>query len=155
MRVRSCSSVGAGTFQNRAGQTQCETCGVGFYSSDDATACTQRRGCKNGGMSVPDGWRGPGWGNDYCNSCKCSDSKLMCTTRKCYNRASMLQRECSHTTCQKKSVRIFTGPRSGQMHDVIKTLHHHEEEHGDSISCQFSQWLNRCECLCTHTTTSV
>ena len=138
-----CYRCEAGSFQNKPGQTSCDTCGTHLFSTNDATACTARRDCKNGPVSVKDGWRGPGWGKNYCNMCKCQDGKLGCQTHECYGKHG--KKECSHTTCKIKRVR---SRETGQLHDVLRTLHHHLEQNGRSVHCQYSPWLDRCECLC-------
>jgi hypothetical protein len=41
--------------------------------------------CKHGDVYVPNGWTGKGQGEQWCNQCFCSDSKLSCSTLKCGN----------------------------------------------------------------------
>jgi hypothetical protein len=46
--------------------------------------------CARGGRSVPDGYRGRGWGpENYCNWCQCQGGELLCTQNDCSKRSIM------------------------------------------------------------------
>lgn len=100
--------------------------------------------CMNGKWRVPVGWRGAGYGSNFCNLCKCTHSKgshgglLQCQKKSC-NIVSN-GKVCSATTCKfvynplaRKEVMIVTH-NTGNDKDGFKQ----EERFGSHHRCAYS-----------------
>ena len=138
-----CYKCAPGSFSNKAGRRECTPCGPGLFSSEDATSCSKRRECRNGPVTVKDGWRGPGYGPNYCNFCKCADTALLCSKKAC--RGFGTKKECSHVTCQLKSAQRW----DGSSHKVVAVQHKHMERNGHNLACGYSIFEDKCQCLCS------
>jgi hypothetical protein len=138
-----CYKCAPGSFSNKAGKLECTPCGTGMYSSEDATACTKRRECKNGPVTVKDGWRGPGYGPNYCNFCKCSDTALLCSKQAC--RGYGQKKQCSHVTCELTHAQRW----DGSTHKVVAVKHKLAERNGHNLFCGYSLFADKCQCLCS------
>jgi hypothetical protein len=139
-----CYTCAPGSFTNTIGNTECQSCGANMYSSFDSTGCTARRGCANGPATVVDGWKGPGYGPNYCNMCYCSDTVLSCSQQACAGYGA--KEPCSHVSCTFELHNTF----DGFVHHVIKSHHALGEQNGKNIRCGYSIFEDKCECMCEH-----
>jgi len=103
----------------------------------------------------PSGWHGPGFGNNYCNLCVCTDGALECTHDECgvpletgnlsfshiYGTQITTKHVCSHIECSFSG----SGTTSGMK---VEVAHHHLEERGSSHHCGYNYFSGACTCYC-------
>jgi hypothetical protein len=97
--------------------------------------------CFNGPNRVDGGWHGAGWGNDYCNLCKCdaATGKLSCQKKNCGESAK--GKICSHTKC--RFIYNFEAK-----HTIMMVTSHHAELKGESHHCAYNLRSKSCQCRC-------
>jgi len=113
--------------------------------------------CMNGPTEVDYGWHGAGYGDNWCNLCKCSrmhhtaddrlglhhvgQGELHCQKKSCADRTNF-GNVCSHTKCH------FVYNFEAQ-HKVMMVSSHHAENQGSNHHCAYSAETNGCVCRCS------
>jgi hypothetical protein len=110
--------------------------------------------CAYGQRSVPDGWKGAGPENQYCNLCHCKKGLMWCGQRTCGipfggidNLMPTGTKKCSHTKCAGTvgAAALVTAKDAAK---VVNVHHHHAEQNGDGHRCAFNKYSNVCTCFC-------
>jgi hypothetical protein len=95
--------------------------------------------CKNGPFSVKSGWAGAGYGDNYCNLCKCTNGVMKCQTKDCGTVSK--GKTCSHTKCNF----VYSEATKSK---IIHIYHHHSEHNGRQHHCAYNLVANKCACNC-------
>jgi len=194
-----CDHCPSGKFQDVSGYKHCNYCPVGKWTEYNVgmTNCTfvataaptpippaptpppttgEHKECRNGPLNalgatlVPDGWTGPGFGDDYCKKCVCFDGQLMCTIvdpdmQECG--VPKVGKECTHIHCKydatkARACRFHTDRSHPQSQAVVgatdrdkykagcamEIFHHHAETAGIQHHCAYNQASHKCTCHC-------
>merc|ERR1711865_714390 len=109
------------------------------FSPTAAPTPAAEKMCKNGPFTVKSGWAGAGYGDNYCNLCKCSNGSMKCQVKDC----GIVSRgkTCSHTKCNF----VYSAATKSK---IIHIYHHHSEHDGKQHHCAYNLVANKCQCNC-------
>ena len=140
-KVNMCDQCPGGTYQSLSGQFACDACPKGKFSSKHNEFClVHDEECHVGTDVVAVGWKGPGFGENFCNLCSCTNMGLTCSRKAC----STTLDKCSHVKCALKTETRWDGSK---IH-TIETNHDKHEEYGKNHHCQYHLFNDDCQCYC-------
>jgi hypothetical protein len=120
--------------------------------------------CHYGFSHVQNGWRGPGPGMNFCNSCVCDHAELKCTKRSCSlpsesgpgaHVTECKKTRCVYSSCRSRVFPAICNDETDEDSAAIVVQHHHADSsphkhllHGKMHKCTYSEYKKECKCLC-------
>jgi len=140
-----------------AAQNYAQLLGMPLYGTDSPTASpttfptmgSDVNSCELPGAppgnSVPDGYKGPGYGSRYCDLCYCHSGSIKCKPTQLVCGVPNVGKECSHVQC---STAEHMQIPQGTTHHALRVHHSHQEEYGAHHYCQYNKHTGDCKCTC-------